>query len=153
MHIPTKGGLVMLAVTAVVVAATGCGEPGSDAAAECPEDVMTEESGLKYEELECGEGQEAQRGDVVTVHYTGTLENGEKFDSSRDRGEPFTLQLGAGNVIEGWEQGIPGMNVGGERKLIIPPELGYGEAGSPPVIPPNATLIFEVELLKIEEEG
>jgi FKBP-type peptidyl-prolyl cis-trans isomerase FkpA len=97
----------------------------------------------------CGDGDEAARGDVVSVHYTGTLEDGSEFDSSVDRG-PFSVRLGAGDVIAGWDEGIPGMKVGGTRVLTIPPELGYGEGGYPPVIPPNATLIFEIELLEIQ---
>lgn len=101
------------------------------------------------EDLVVGEGAEAKAGDTVTVHYTGTLEDGTQFDSSIG-GEPYATQIGAGTVIAGWDQGIPGMKVGGKRKLTIPASLGYGEAGSPPNIPPNSTLIFEVELLSVE---
>jgi len=97
-----------------------------------------------------GEGDVAEAGDTVAVHYVGTLEDGTQFDSSRDRGEPIVFTLGAGEVIEGWEQGIAGMAVGGQRRLVIPPELAYGAAGSPPVIPPDATLTFEVELIEIQ---
>jgi FKBP-type peptidyl-prolyl cis-trans isomerase FkpA len=86
---------------------------------------------------------------MVTVHYVGTLTNGDKFDSSRDRGQGFTFPLGAGRVIQGWDKGVAGMKVGGVRKLTIPPEMGYGVRGYPPVIPPNATLVFEVELLDV----
>jgi len=105
---------------------------------------------LVVKDLVVGTGDEAQAGDQVTVHYTGWLWHGAKFDSSIDRGEPFQFTLGAGGVIKGWDQGIVGMKVGGTRKLIIPPDLAYGEAGSPPKIPPNATLVFEVELLAVE---
>lgn len=104
---------------------------------------------LKIEDLKVGTGPEAVAGKRVTVHYVGTLTNGSKFDSSRDRGEGFTFGLGAGQVIQGWDQGVAGMKVGGMRKLTIPPELGYGAGGYPPVIPPNSTLVFEVELLKV----
>ena len=104
---------------------------------------------LKIEDLKVGSGAEAVEGKSVTVHYVGTLEDGTKFDSSYDRSQPFTFSLGAGYVIEGWEKGVLGMKVGGKRRLVIPPELGYGNksAGS---IPPNSTLIFEIELLNVE---
>lgn len=105
---------------------------------------------LKIEDIVVGTGAEAKSGDTVTVHYTGTLTDGKKFDSSVDRNEPFTTQIGVGGVIQGWDQGIPGMKVGGKRKLTIPPELGYGEQGAGADIPPNSTLIFEVELLDVK---
>jgi len=114
-----------------------------------PEQTTTD-SGLVIEDLTVGSGAEAKTGDTVSVHYTGTLIDGSKFDSSLDRGTPFTFTLGAGQVIQGWDEGIAGMKVGGKRKLTIPPELGYGAGGYPPVIPGNATLIFEVELLEIK---
>jgi FKBP-type peptidyl-prolyl cis-trans isomerase FkpA len=104
---------------------------------------------LQIEELKVGTGAEATAGQKVVVHYVGTLTDGSKFDSSRDRGEGFGFKLGAGQVIKGWDQGVAGMKVGGLRKLTIPPELGYGAGGYPPVIPPNSTLVFEVELLKV----
>lgn len=98
-----------------------------------------------------GTGAEAKSGSAVSVHYVGKLENGTVFDSSRERGQPFTFIIGQGKVIRGWEQGVVGMRVGGTRKLVIPPHLGYGEAGSPPNIPSNATLFFEIELLHVVE--
>jgi peptidylprolyl isomerase len=104
---------------------------------------------MKSEDLVVGNGTEAVSGKSVSVHYTGTLTNGSKFDSSLDRGEPFKFRLGAGEVIKGWDQGVAGMKVGGKRKLTIPPELAYGARGFPPVIPPNSTLVFEVELLGV----
>ena len=106
-------------------------------------------SNLQIEEISPGAGAAAKQGDTVTVHYVGTLTNGSKFDSSRDRGRGFTFRLGAGEVIKGWDQGVAGMQVGSLRKLTIPPELAYGARGYPPVIPPNSTLVFEVELLAI----
>ena len=104
---------------------------------------------LEIQDIKVGTGALAQAGKNVTVHYVGTLTNGNKFDSSRDRGEGFQFELGAGEVIQGWDQGVAGMKVGGLRKLTIPPELGYGARGFPPVIPPNSTLVFEVELLSV----
>ena len=105
---------------------------------------------LQMEDQVVGTGDEAVEGKRVTVHYTGTLENGKKFDSSLDRNAPFTFNLGTGQVIAGWDQGVKGMKVGGKRKLTIPPNLGYGDRGVGGVIPPNATLLFDVELLKVE---
>lgn len=105
---------------------------------------------LVKEDLVVGTGTEAIPGKKVTVHYTGTLTNGQKFDSSLDRGQPFTFNLGSGQVIQGWDIGVAGMKVGGKRKLTIPPHLGYGERGAGAAIPPSATLLFDVELLKVE---
>lgn len=106
-------------------------------------------SELIIEDLVTGSGDTATAGQYVTVHYTGWLTSGQKFDSSLDRGDPFEFRLGAGQVIGGWDQGVAGMQVGGKRKLTIPPELGYGARGAGGVIPPNATLVFEVELLGV----
>ena len=113
-------------------------------------EMITTASGLQYQDITVGTGQEAKAGDTVSVHYTGYLEDGTKFDSSVDRGEPFSFTLGTGGVIAGWDEGVAGMRVGGTRKLIIPPELAYGEQGAGGgLIPPNATLTFDVELLSI----
>src|ERR1700723_4635423 len=107
-------------------------------------------SELKIETLKPGTGAAAKAGDRVTVHYVGTLADGKKFDSSRDRGEGFSFGLGAGQVIKGWDQGVAGMLIGQMRKLTIPPHLAYGDRGFPPVIPPGSTLVFEVELLDVK---
>ena len=107
-------------------------------------------SGLEIEELVVGEGKIAAAGQQVTVHYTGWLTNGSKFDSSKDRNDPFKFGLGQGQVIRGWDEGVQGMKIGGKRKLTIPPELGYGARGAGGVIPPNATLMFDVELLDVK---
>jgi FKBP-type peptidyl-prolyl cis-trans isomerase FkpA len=116
--------------------------------------TITTESGLHYEDLVTGEGAEAKAGQHVTVHYTGWLRNddgslGAKFDSSKDRNDPFEFALGAGHVIRGWDEGVQGMKVGGSRRLTIPASLGYGARGAGGVIPPNATLIFDVDLLAV----
>jgi len=111
---------------------------------------MEQPSGLGIETVQAGSGKEALNGSTVTVHYTGTLEDGTKFDSSVDRGQPFSFTLGIGQVIAGWDQGVLGMKVGEKRRLTIPADLAYGEQGVPGAIPPNATLIFDVELLGVE---
>ncbi len=111
---------------------------------------ITTDSGLVIEELVVGAGAEARAGQTVSVHYTGWLTNGSKFDSSKDRNEPFEFPLGGRRVIAGWDEGVQGMRIGGTRKLTIPPALGYGARGAGNVIPPNATLVFEVELLGLD---
>jgi FKBP-type peptidyl-prolyl cis-trans isomerase len=139
-------GLSALAIAGVVLAVTADLSAGDKKGGK----MVTTKTGLKYEDVKVGTGAEAKAGDTVEVHYTGTLANGKKFDSSKDRGQPFPFKLGAGKVIKGWDEGVAGMKVGGVRKLVIPPELGYGARGFPPVIPGNAELHFEVELLKIK---
>jgi FKBP-type peptidyl-prolyl cis-trans isomerase FkpA len=108
------------------------------------------DTGLKYDDLDLGTGELAIAGNRVSVHYTGWLLDGDKFDSSLDRNQPFQFTLGKGMVIAGWDEGVAGMKVGGKRRLTIPPQLGYGAQGAGGVIPPNATLVFDVELLSIE---
>jgi FKBP-type peptidyl-prolyl cis-trans isomerase len=126
--------------------AKAAAEPAPSASPE-PEAPAVEE--LSKEDLTPGKGVAAKTGDTVKVHYTGTLLSGKKFDSSLDRNEPFEFKLGAGGVIKGWDEGVVGMKVGGKRKLTIPPHLAYGKRGSPPTIPPNSTLVFEIELVQI----
>lgn len=138
----------LIAVACFVLLMVGCsGEP--------PEVVPTE-SGLQIIDHNVGAGDKASKGNTVEVHYTGWLyedgNRGEKFDSSQDRNQPFRFELGAGKVIRGWDEGVQGMRVGGTRELIIPPELGYGPRGAGGVIPPHATLNFEIRLLKVEKE-
>ena len=112
-------------------------------------DIITTPSGLQYQDLTVGTGASPVRGKQVTVHYTGTLVDGKKFDSSRDRNDPFTFIIGVGHVIQGWDEGVASMKVGGRRMLTIPASLGYGARGAGGVIPPNATLVFDVELLSV----
>jgi peptidylprolyl isomerase len=111
---------------------------------------VTTPSGLKYTDEVVGNGPSPRNGQTVVVHYTGWLTNGQKFDSSLDRGQPFTFPLGQGQVIKGWDEGVASMKVGGKRKLTIPPDLGYGTRGAGGTIPPNATLVFEVQLLGVQ---
>ena len=119
--------------------------------ATCFEDGTTTDSGLEITDEVCGDGDVAESGKTVVVHYVGTLEDGTKFDSSRDRDEPFEFPLGGGMVIPGWDEGIVGMAVGGTRILTIPPELAYGSEGAGEAIPPDSTLVFEVELLEVKD--
>ena len=147
-------------LTLVVVAslALGC-ERGSDTgtapaapgekAAAMSENTLTTASGLQYVDTKVGTGASPQAGQTAVVHYTGWLLDGKKFDSSKDHGQPFSFQVGRGQVIKGWDEGVATMKVGGTRTLIIPPDLGYGARGAGGVIPPNATLKFEVELLEV----
>jgi len=134
------------AAPAPAVANPAAGTPVTPAAS----NVVTTASGLKYEVLREGNGPVATAGQTVSVHYTGWLTDGTKFDSSVDRGQPFSFTLGAGQVIKGWDEGVAGMKVGEKRKLTIPSDLGYGDRGAGSVIPPNATLVFDVELLGIQ---
>lgn len=112
--------------------------------------TVTNPSGLKFEDTVIGNGPQPKAGDTVVVHYTGWFTNGKKFDSSRDAGRPFEFTLGKEQVIKGWDEGVASMNVGGRRKLTIPPELAYGQKGYPGAVPPNSTLVFDVELIRIK---
>jgi FKBP-type peptidyl-prolyl cis-trans isomerase len=147
-----------LALFTVLGVASACGSsdkstPSSAPSTSSPMKVsgqpVTTASGLQYWDIVVGTGATATSGSTVKVHYTGFLTTGQKFDSSRDRGEPFSFPLGQGQVIKGWDEGVAGMKVGGQRQLRIPPQLGYGAEGAGGVIPPNATLIFDVELLGV----
>ena len=143
--------VLVLSLFAILGAAGGCGGEKSAPSTSSPLKVSgqptTTPSGLQYWDIVVGTGPAATPGNVVKVHYTGFLTTGAKFDSSRDRGEPFSFPLGGGHVIKGWDEGVAGMKVGGQRQLRIPPALGYGANGAGSAIPPNATLIFDVELL------
>ncbi len=140
----------VIAVTALLVTVVSgwAQDKKDDTKGDKPKEVKTD-SGLKYTDVKEGTGAEAKKGDTVAVHYTGWLKDGTKFDSSVDRGQPFEFKLGVGRVIKGWDEGVAGMKVGGKRKLTIPADLAYGKRGFPPVIPADAELTFEVELLKV----
>jgi FKBP-type peptidyl-prolyl cis-trans isomerase FkpA len=152
---------LVLTLFAVLGVASGCGNAdksstpsatsasNSSSPAKVNGQPTTTASGLQYWDIVVGTGATAAPGNSVKVHYSGFLTTGQKFDSSRDRGEPFSFPLGAGQVIKGWDEGVAGMKVGGQRQLRIPPGLGYGAAGAGGAIPPNATLIFDVELLEV----
>lgn len=167
-------GLAAVGLLALLAAAAGCGRtreqettmqqtpaseqpaqttPATPDTAAAPaagmEGMTTTSSGLKYVDLVAGTGATPQAGQTVSVNYTGWLQNGTKFDSSYDRGQPISFQLGQGQVIQGWDEGLSTMKVGGKRRLVIPPNLAYGAQGRPPVIPPNAELTFEVELMDV----
>jgi FKBP-type peptidyl-prolyl cis-trans isomerase len=138
---PVSGG------TSAAPAAPAAGGAATSTTPKSEEVVM--QNGLKYQDLKVGDGTLAEKGMSATVHYTGWLTDGTEFDSSLKSGRPFTFRIGAGEVIQGWDEGVAGMRVGGQRKLTIPPALGYGAAGAGGVIPPNATLVFEVQLLNV----
>jgi peptidylprolyl isomerase len=147
---------VLFAGVAISAMGVGCeplpqSAPARTATAPSASASGAAQGSLEKVDLVVGTGAEAKKGTAITVHYVGTLLDGTKFDSSIDRGKPFSFIVGESKVIRGWHEGVLGMRVGGKRKLIIPPQLGYGEAGSPPDIPPNATLVFEVELLHVVE--
>ena len=145
-------GAIIL-VTAVAVAQTAAAKPktpNTNAPTKVTGDGVKTDSGLQYWEIRVGPGEVAKEGSHVRVHYTGWLTTGKKFDSSVDAGKPFDFTIGNGEVIQGWEEGVAGMKVGGKRQLRIPPELAYGGEGSPPTIPPNATLIFDIQLLGVQ---
>jgi FKBP-type peptidyl-prolyl cis-trans isomerase len=145
-------GAIIL-VTAVAVAQTAAAKPktpNTNAPTKVTGDGVKTDSGLQYWEIRVGPGEVAKEGSHVRVHYTGWLTTGKKFDSSVDAGKPFDFTIGNGEVIKGWEEGVAGMKVGGKRQLRIPPELAYGAEGYPPTIPPNATLIFDIQLLGVQ---
>ena len=142
-------GVFVLAQTAPAKTAVDV-RPNTNAPTKVTGDGVKTDSGLQYWEIRVGNGEVAKEGSHVRVHYSGWLTTGKKFDSSVDRGQPFDFTIGNGEVIKGWEEGVAGMKVGGKRQLRIPPELGYGAGGSPPDIPANATLIFDIQLLGVQ---
>ena len=151
----TRTALIVI-VASVLLLGLGCGgdksgASGNSAPLKVSSSPTTTADGLQYWDIVTGTGAQAAPGSNVKVHYSGFLTTGEKFDSSRDRGEPFSFSLGAGEVIKGWDEGVAGMKVGGKRQLRIPPALAYGSSGAGGTIPPNATLIFDVELLDVSK--
>jgi len=143
------GRLAALLLVLLALALSGWSQSDTSAPTKVTGKPVTTSDGLKYWDIKEGTGPTATAGQRVKVHYTGWLTNGKKFDSSVDRGKPFEFVLGQGNVIKGWDEGVAGMKVGGKRQLQIPPDLGYGARGAGGVIPPNATLVFDVELLGV----
>ena len=146
---PGRGAARRAASASAQPAATAAAKP---AETQKPAEAPPSNEKLEIKDLVVGKGTEAKTGDTVKVHYVGTLPDGKEFDSSKKHNQPFDFELGAGRVIKGWDQGVAGMKIGGKRKLTVPPSLGYGARGFPPVIPPNATLIFEVELLEVKKK-
>jgi FKBP-type peptidyl-prolyl cis-trans isomerase FkpA len=142
---------VLLLVFAVLALVSGRAQTDTSSPTKVTGKPKSTASGVQYWDITVGTGAKATNGKTVKVHYTGWLTNGKKFDSSVDRGQPFSFKLGAGQVIKGWDEGVAGMKVGGKRQLKIPPEAGYGARGAAGVIPPNATLIFDVELLDVSK--
>ncbi|MBI1798303.1 MAG: FKBP-type peptidyl-prolyl cis-trans isomerase [Candidatus Eisenbacteria bacterium] len=144
----TTGGATSSTARSAMSSGAASSATAGSAVSSTPKEV-TMPNGLKYEDLRVGDGAIAESGMTATVNYTGWLTDGTKFDSSLDSGKPFSFRLDAGQVIRGWDEGVKGMRVGGKRKLTIPPDLGYGAAGAGGAIPPNATLVFDVELLGV----
>ncbi len=143
-------GISLVASTVACLSNPAMSKDSNDGTLLAQNNVVKTPSGLQYEDKVVGKGAAPRQGQTVVVHYTGWLTNGTKFDSSRDRNQPFTFELGAGRVIKGWDEGVASMKVGGRRTLTVPPHLGYGERGFGNIIPPNSTLIFDVELLGIQ---
>ena len=150
MQFPSRKTAVAFALAALTATTLAVADQHQEKKPMTEEKTTMTPSGLRYVDEVVGTGEEAKSGKTVSVHYTGTLQNGQKFDSSRDRNDPFSFRLGAGMVIKGWDEGVAGMKVGGQRTLVIPPQMGYGDRGAGGgVLPPNATLVFDVELLGI----
>ena len=144
------GAVLIVVVGFLIWNASNSNKPSATPPSASVNQEVTLPSGLKVEDIVVGTGAQPKTGQTVSVHYTGTLTDGKKFDSSRDRNQPFSFVLGTGQVIKGWDEGVATMKVGGKRKLTIPPELGYGARGAGGVIPPNATLVFDVELMEVK---